>query len=170
MKIRYLLLMLLPVLALASGGGSGETDIVPRTINFVIFAAILYYMIAEPAKEFYFGRKGDIAKKLDSIQLKLKESNAKKEMALQKVEEAKVSAKVIVETAKKESKILVEKIEKDFHAEVENLEKSFGDKVAIEKRKMIRTSVSEVLEELFKEGSISLGKEEFVKIVTKKVA
>lgn len=171
MKMKYFLLIMAPVLLLASGGeGSGTTDIIPRTINFLIFAAILYYLIAEPAKQFYLGRKGDIANKLDSIQVKLRESHGKKELALQKVEEAKASARVLIETAKKEAVLLSEKIAIDSNSEIENLDKAFNDKISIERRKMTRTTVCEILDELFKEGSISLDKDEIVKIVNKKVA
>ncbi len=171
MKIRYFLLMLAPVLLLASGAHeSGTTDIIPRTINFLIFAAILYYLIAQPAKEFYLGRKGDIANRLDSIQVKLRESNSKKEIALQKVEEAKTSARVIVETAKKEALLISEKINADLMLEIENLDKAFNDKTIIEKRKMTRAVVSDVLDEMFKEGSIALDQDEIVKIINKKVA
>lgn len=171
MKIRYFLFILAPVLLLASGGeGSGTTDIIPRTINFLIFAAILYYLIAQPAKEFYLGRKGDIANRLDSIQVKLRESNSKKELALQKVEEAKVSARAIVETAKKEALILSEKIASDSMSDIENLDKAFNDKMIIEKRQMTRMVVSDVLDEMFKEGSISLDQDEIVKIINQKVA
>lgn len=171
MKIRYFLFILAPVLLLASGGeGSGTTDIIPRTINFLIFAAILYYLIAQPAKEFYLGRKGDIANRLDSIQVKLRESNSKKEFALQKVEEAKVSARAIVETAKKEALILSEKIASDSMSDIENLDKAFNDKMIIEKRQMTRMVVSDVLDEMFKEGSISLDQDEIVKIINQKVA
>ena len=53
---------------------------------------------------------------------------------------------------------------------VENLDKSFNDKTVIEKRQMTRTVVSDVLDEMFKEGSISLDQDEIVKIINKKVA
>ena len=86
MKINYFLLLLAPIALFASGGeGGGSTDIIPRTINFLIFAAIMYYYVADAAKEWYLGRKNEIATKLDSIQVKLKESNSKKEIALAKV-------------------------------------------------------------------------------------
>ncbi|MDD3342858.1 MAG: F0F1 ATP synthase subunit B [Sulfurospirillaceae bacterium] len=171
MKLKYVLLMFTPVLLLASeAGGHGATDIIPRTINFLIFAAILYYLIAEPAKQFYLGRKSNIATKLDSIQVKLRESSNKKESAQQKVEEAKASARVLIETAKKEAILLSEKIAADVSVEIDNLEKAFNDKVSIEKRKMTRSVVSEILDDMFKEGSISLDQNEIVKIVNKKVA
>ena len=156
---------------MASGGeGHGGTDIFPRTLNFLIFAAILYYYVADSAKQWYLGRKNDIAAKLDSIQVKLKESNSKKETALQKVEEAKANAKVLVETAKKEAVLLADKVANDVNTEIENLEKAFEDRVNIERRQMQRAVVSEVLEGMFKEGSISLDNDEIVKIINKKVA
>jgi F-type H+-transporting ATPase subunit b len=160
-----------PMVLLASGGEEGgATDIIPRTINFLIFAAILYYYVADAAKQWYLGRKNDIANKLDSIQVKLKESHGKKEQALQKVEEAKANARALVDTAKKEAVLLSEKVALEADQEIENLEKSFQDRVLIERRKMQRNIVNEILDEMFKEGSISLDNDEIVKIVNKKVA
>ena len=171
MKLKYILLLIAPMALMASGGeGHGGTDIFPRTLNFLIFAAILYYYVADSAKQWYLGRKNDIAAKLDSIQVKLKESNSKKETALQKVEEAKANAKVLVETAKKEAVLLADKVANDTNTEIENLEKAFEDRVNIERRQMQRAVVSEVLEGMFKEGSISLDNDEIVKIINKKVA
>ena len=171
MRLHYLLWIAAPVLAFASDAAQGgATDIIPRTVNFLIFASILYYLVAGAAKNFYFGRKDTIAHKLDSIQMKLKESNSKKESALQKVEEAKATARALVETAKKEAVLLSDKIAADAEQEIENLEKALHDKVSIEERKMQRNAVNEVLDELFKEGSIAIDHNEMVKIINKKVA
>lgn len=170
MKLKYFLLILAPVIVLGSDAAKSGTDIVPRAINFLIFASILYYLVADAAKDFYFGRKNAIATKLDSIQMKLKESNSKKEAALQKVEEAKASVRTLIETAKKEAVILSDKIAADTEQEIENLEKALHDKVSIEERKMQRNVVNEVLDDLFKEGSIALDHNEMVKIINKKVA
>ena len=63
----------------------GGYDIVPRTINFIIFAAILYYLIANPVKNAYKGRIEGIAARLDNIEQKLKESKAKKDDAIKRV-------------------------------------------------------------------------------------
>ncbi|WP_238593542.1 hypothetical protein [Sulfurospirillum diekertiae] len=50
------------------------------------------------------------------------------------------------------------------------MSKAFEDRIGVERRKMQRTIVCEVLDEMFKEGSISLDNDEMVKIVNKKVA
>ena len=75
-----------------------------------------------------------------------------------------------IETAKKEAVLLSEKVAQEAEAEIEGLEKAFEDRVTIERRKMQRVIVCEILDEMFKEGSISLDNDEIVKIVNKKVA
>ena len=170
MKLRYVLLLLAPTLLLASGGGSGETDIVPRAINFIIFASIMYYLLADHAKNAYKGRIAGIADRLDSIQIKVKESVEAKQNAQAKVEVAKANALVLVETSKKEAQLLSAKVANDTDVELQNLEKGFKEKTDIEKRRMARDVVTSVLDEMFDKDSISIDKEELVKIVMKKVA
>ncbi|WP_024953851.1 F0F1 ATP synthase subunit B [Sulfurospirillum arcachonense] len=171
MKIRYILLLLAPALLLANGGGEGEgTDILPRAVNFVIFASILYYLLADHVKIAYKGRIAGIADRLDSIQVKVKESLNAKEAAQAKVEEAKANAKSLIETSKREAQLLSEKVASDVNSELLSLEKGFQEKIEIERRKMARAVVTSVLDEMFDEDSVSLDKEELVKIVMKKVA
>ena len=169
-KLTYGFVLLIPVFAFASSNADGGPDIIPRTINFLIFAGILYYLVAGVAKAFYFGRKDGIAKQLDSIQSKLKESNLKKEEALRKIEEAKANVQILIETAKKEAVLASEKIALDAVLEIDNLEKAFNDKTNIQKRQMQRVVVTEVLDELFKQGSIVLDEKEMINIIAKKVA
>jgi F-type H+-transporting ATPase subunit b len=160
----------MPVFVLANEGGSGETDILPRAINFIIFASILYYLLADHVKNFYNGRISGIADRLNSIQEKVKESLNAKEKALLKVEDAKASAKALVETSKKEAELLAQKVQSDTELELQNLEKAYAEKIEIERRKMARDVVNSVLDEMFDKDSISIDKEELVKIVMKKVA
>lgn len=169
MKLRYMLLLLSPTLLLAGGGG-GETDIVPRVINFAIFASIMYYLLADLVKDAYKGRIVGIADRLNSIQVKVKESVAAKEAAQAKVEEAKANALSLVETSKKEAQLLSAKVANDTDVELQNLEKGFKEKTQIEKRRMARDVVASVLDEMFDKDAISIDKEELVKIVMKKVA
>lgn len=171
MKLFYFAaLCLAPSAMLAAGGGSGEYDILPRAINFTIFAAILYYLIAEPLKGLYFKRLNGIAEQLDSIQSKLKESKSKKEEAVLKVEEAKVLAKSLIQTAHKEVEIIKKRFDAELVQELENLDKSHNEHIEIERRRMTRQAVSEVLDEMFTGDGIQLDQDKFVSIVLKKVA
>ena len=171
-KLLYILILILPVFVYASGASEGSegTDIIPRTVNFLIFAAILYYFIANPIKDFFTGRKNSIAGRLSAIQEKLKESSNQKNEAKELIEKAKIEAKSIMEVSKNETEILKAKILENHKMDIENLEKSFDDQTSIEQRKMTRTVISEVLDEVFAKDSLLLKKDELLDIVMKKVA
>ena len=95
-----ILLLLFPFVLMASESGY---DILPRTINFILFASILYYFIANPVKNAYKARIEGIATRLANIEQKLKDSKAKKDDALRRVEEAKANAADLIETTRKEA-------------------------------------------------------------------
>ena len=103
MKIKILFFLALPFLAYASEHGGTNYDIVERTLNFLLFFAILVYFAAKPLKALYQSRIDRIANKLESIQEKLRESKAKKDDVLKRVEEAKKNEKALIENAKKEA-------------------------------------------------------------------
>ncbi len=171
-KLLYILLLILPAFVYASGGSEGaeSTDIIPRTVNFLIFAAILYYFVANPVKDFFNGRKNSIADRLNSIQEKLKESSNQKNRAKELIEKAKIEAISIMEVSKNETEILKAKILENHKMDIENLEKSFDDQISIERRKMTRAVISEVLDDVFAKDSSLLKKDELLDIVMKKVA
>ncbi|ELJ8939573.1 F0F1 ATP synthase subunit B, partial [Campylobacter jejuni] len=116
------IIFLLPLYAFGASNGSGEYDIIPRTINFLIFVGILYYFVATPFKNFYKNRIVKISSKLDEIQKKLLESKAKKLDTMKKLEEAKASAAAALITAKKEAEILVQNIKKETQDELDLLQ------------------------------------------------
>jgi F-type H+-transporting ATPase subunit b len=157
---------------LSFASGAENTDIFQRSINFFIFAGLLYYILVNKFKiqNIFKNRKSSIASRLNAIQEKLKESKNQKNTALEKLEEAKSNAKTFLVTSQKESKMLLEKIESDLQIELENLEKSYKDQIDIERRKMVRQVVSEVLEELFSADSIKIDRNKFIDIILKKVA
>jgi F-type H+-transporting ATPase subunit b len=154
----------------AGHDGEGKTDIVPRVINFAIFASILYYLLAKPIKEFFTGRTTEIADRLSSIQDKLKASKDEKDQALKSVAEADESAADIIETAKKEADMLTQKIEENLQNDLKNLEKSYNDRIEIEEKKMSRAVVEEVIEEMFNSGNIEMKSSDYLNIIKKKVA
>ena len=147
----------------------GGYDIVPRTINFIVFAAILYYFIANPIKNAYKGRIAGIAARLDNIEQKLKDSKAKKDNALRRVEEAKANAASLVETARKEAVLISERIKEETRQEVANLEKSFQDQKECEKRRMVKSVVGEILNEIFASDSVKMDQSELINIMLKRV-
>lgn len=170
MKRLPLLLMLLVFPALLFASGGGETDIFPRTVNFVIFAAIVYYLLADPAKKFFVNRTKGISDDLELVQQKLKESKKAKDEALAKVEEAKKKAEEIVSTAKKEAVIMSEKIKENGERDLEIMGKQYQDNMNLEKRKAEREVVKETLHEMFEDGAMKVDESALSQILLKKVA
>lgn len=173
LKLKQILAVvaLLPLFAVASEhAAEGGTDIVARTVNFLIFAAIIYYLIADKVKAFFRERTSGIAKQLTEVEEKLGAIKAEKEAALKEAEEAKTKAKELIEIAKKEAVALSEKIEEDAKSEIEHLKKALEERMEIEEKKMTKGVVAEVIDEMFTSGKVSLSNEEFVNIIKKKVA
>ncbi|MHB8070008.1 MAG: F0F1 ATP synthase subunit B family protein [Desulfobaccales bacterium] len=72
-------LLIGPVLLLAGAAGASEaahggidpakvTDLILRTVNFLIFAGILIKLLAKPAKGFFAKRSQDIAQSLEDLE------------------------------------------------------------------------------------------------------
>jgi F-type H+-transporting ATPase subunit b len=153
----------------AEASGS-ETDIIQRTVNFLIFAGIIYYLIADFVKGYFTGRSQGIADELEKVQNRLKDTKAAKEAAHSKVDEAKVLAEEIMNNCKKENKIINEKMASQLDFDLSNLEKQQNDIIGLEKRHMVRSVVSEVLSEALSQDNAGLDKEAFADIILKKVA
>lgn len=167
-KIFYLILF--PLCLFGASNGSGEYDIIPRTINFLIFIAILYYFVATPFKNFYKSRIIKISSRLDEIQKKLLESKAKELEMMKKLEDAKASATAALITAKKEAEILVRETKNETQNELALLEKHFEEQKDYELRKMEKEVVSKILNDIFNDKDIQLNQNQIIDIMMKKVS
>ena len=150
---KYLFLFIIPALVLASGehDGAKDYDVLWRSINFILFFGILFYLLKGPAKAAYQGRIDGIASRLEANQKILKESAARKEQA------------------KKEIVFAAEKIKNATEQEIANLQKSFDEQKSFEARKIKKEVVSEILDDVFASDDIKFGQDKLVKIVEKKV-
>ena len=168
-KLLLTLLAFAPVALFANSEGA-ETDIIQRTVNFVIFAAILWYLLADKIKAYFANRTLEIQSELDKVQDTLKASQAKVDDAAEKLENAKKLAAETVELAKSEVGALKQKVADAVDHEIAQLNRNFDDKIEVETRKLQRQIVEEILEELLKSDNISLSQDELANIVLKKVA
>jgi F-type H+-transporting ATPase subunit b len=146
----------------AAGGG---TDIVARTINFLIFAAILWYLVGNKAISFFRNRKEEIASRFQEVENKLKEAKLKKEELKAKLEEAKIKAAEIVEDSKKEAEHIYNKILEDTRAELEILDRHFEETKTAEIRKAKREALKAFLEDVL--NNVHLSSEDAAKLVLK---
>ncbi len=169
-KIIVTVLLLSAYLFGSDAGAEGSTDIVQRTINFLIFAGILFYILAEPVKNYFSGRSSGIAEELEKVQERLSESKRLKELAEQKIDEALRFASELAESSKKENKILSDKILAQCEQDLEIISKQNSALMELDKRKMVREVVSEVMNDVMDKSNDALGKEAMTDILKKKVA
>ncbi|HEY9128289.1 MAG TPA: F0F1 ATP synthase subunit B [Sulfurovum sp.] len=179
-KIVLLSLLIVPAVLLASGGDAEssryfaqtgrETDFLPRAVNFIIFASLLYYLIANPIKNFFKGRTEGIAAQLNEIETKLQAAKDEKKDAQNRLEESKKRAEEIIADAKAEAVILAEKIALANQNDLAILDKQFEEKITLEERKSAREVIDEVLSGNITNDDIMLNESKVVEIISKKVA
>jgi len=170
MKRMLLLGLALVPVALFANEGAVETDIVQRTVNFIIFAGILWYILADKIKAFFAERSLSIQAELDKVQDTLKASQEKIKDAQKKLEEAKKIATEIVEGAKADIDSVKQKVATAVDSDITNLNKNLDEMMKVETSKAKKEVVNEVLEELLSSENIKLTQNELVNIVLKKVA
>lgn len=162
--------LIFPAFAFAySDAGAHNYDIVARVINFIIFAGILYYIIAEPIKKAYNNRIASISSRLEAVDKKLKASAIQKEQSLKSLHEARSLAENIINTAKKEVEILTAKVYSNMQNEIAFLEKSFEEQKEFEERKAVKSAVREIMNEVLSDDCLSINQDKFTNIVLKKV-
>ena len=164
-----LLLLTVSTYALASGG-EGGTDIVQRTVNFALFAGLVWYLIAEPAKSYFAGRSQGIADELQKVQDKLKETANLKKEATARVSTAKKFAEELAITSKKENKILNDNIMAQCDNDLEILSKQLEVQMGFEQRKMVRIVVENTVNEILSDSGDSFDKKAMAQVILKKVA
>jgi len=180
-KLALFALLMVPAILMASGHASGEesryfaqtgreSDFFPRVVNFTIFAALLYYLVANPIKDFFKGRSADIASQLNEIEEKLQAAKDEKKEAQVRLDASEKKAEEILVDAKAEAVILAEKIATGNQNELILLEKQLEEKMTLEERKSAREAIDEVLSENITTDDINLDEKKVVDIISKKVA
>ena len=156
--------------ALASEAEHAGSDIVQRTVNFILFAGLVWYLVGEPVKNYFASRSQGIADELKKVQEKLDESIALKKEALAKIVEAEKFAEELAQSSKKECKVINDGIIAQGDIELENLVKQNLVKQEFEERKMVREVVEEIINETLNQSADSFDKEAMANVILKKVA
>jgi F-type H+-transporting ATPase subunit b len=169
-KLLITVLMLSAYLFGSDAATEGSTDIVQRTVNFLIFAGILYYILAEPIKNYFGGRSAGIAGELDKVQERLRESKNLRETAENKIEEAQRFVNELNESTKKECKILSDRVITQCDQDIDVMQKQSNSLMALEKRQMVRSVVNEVMGDVMSASDASMGSDAMTDILKKKVA
>lgn len=180
-KIILLSLLIVPATLLASGAHDGEvtrymlqtgreTDFWPRVINFTIWVSLLYYLIANPIKNFFQGRSEGIAGQLNEIEVKLQAAKDEQKEAQLRLDESEAKASQIIEDAKSEATFLANKIAEANENELNLMGKQLDEKMLFEERKSAREAIDDILSENITNDDIMLDSDKVVDIISKKVA
>ncbi len=179
-KLALLSLLMVPAILLASGGDAEatryfaqtgrETDFWPRVVNFTIFASLLYYLLANPIKNFFIDRKEGIAGQLKEIEAKLQVAKDEKKDAQARLDESSKKAEQIIEDAKKEATHLAQKIAESNENELVLMDKQFAERMTSEERKAARNAIDEILNENITNDDIMISESKVVDIISEKVA
>lgn len=167
--------VLVPSLVFASGAEHHDitmfnSDFFYRVLNFSVFAGILYYLIANPIKEYFVGRSEGIAKQLEEIEEKLQASKNERLVAEENVVKAELKSKDIVATAGTEAKILADNIAEKNSVALAMLEKQTEEKLALASKKATEATISSLLNDGFKNSDITVDEAKVVSLVSGKVA
>ena len=168
---RILVLMLMiSTYALASTTEHAQTDIVQRTVNFLLFAGLVWYLVGEPAKSYFASRSQSIADELKKVQDKLNESVSLKKEALLKITDAEKFSEELSISSKKENKVINDKMMAQCELDLEILSKQNSASKELEQRKMVRNVVENILKETLSQSSENFDKKAMASVILKKVA
>ena len=164
------LMLMISTIALASDAEHAGTDIVQRTVNFLLFAGLVWYLVAEPMKNFFAGRSQGIADEMQKVQDKLRESLDLKKDALTKITEAEKFAEDLLVNAKKENKVLNDSIMTQCDIDLDTLDKYQIGLIDFEQRRMVREVVESILDEVLEQSNEDFDKKAMANVILKKVA
>ncbi len=164
------LLLMISTYALASEAEHAGSDIVQRTVNFLLFAGLIWYLVGEPAKNFFASRSQAIADELKKVQEKLDESLTQKKEALAKISDAEKFAEELAVSSKKENKILNDNIMLQCDVELEAMVKQHASKKDFEQRNMVRDVVETIVAETLDQSTEIFDREAMANVILKKVA
>ncbi len=146
-----------------------KTDIVERLINFAIFVALMWYLLADKAKKILSDRSNSISERLSQTQSKVREAREKKERALKRLKEAREQAIEISNIAKKEANMSVLQIEEKTKEQISNLIKANDEAIEFQEKLLQKQLIAEILQEIFSSKALELDSYDYVSILEKKV-
>jgi len=167
--------LLVPSLVLASGAEHHDvsmfnSDFFYRVLNFSVFAGIIYYLVANPIKEFFVGRSEGIANQLEEIEAKLQASEDERLSAEENVLKAEAKAEQIVSDAGSDAKTLADNIAEKNDVALTLLEKQALDKQALSAKKATQSTIDTLLNDGFDNADIAVDEAKVVSLISSKVA
>ncbi|WP_120949614.1 F0F1 ATP synthase subunit B [Helicobacter pylori] len=153
----------------ATGLDISQTDIIERSLNFLLFAGILWYFLAKKLRSFLRSKSLEISKRLEEIQAQLKVSKENKKKLLKELEQAKEKAELIISDANKEAYTITQKYELQTKMDVENLIKNSKALMDLEVKKIKRELVESVFKDLRESKKVPFNAQDCVNILKQRL-
>ncbi|WRG08050.1 F0F1 ATP synthase subunit B [Helicobacter pylori] len=153
----------------ATGLDISQTDIIERSLNFLLFAGILWYFLAKKLRAFLHSKSLEISKRLEEIQAQLKVSKENKKRLLKELEQAKEKAELIISDANKEAYTITQKYELQTKMDVENLIKNSKALMDLEVKKIKRELVESVFKDLRESKKVPFNAQDCVNILKQRL-
>ncbi len=153
----------------ATGLDISQTDIIERSLNFLLFVGILWYFLAKKLRSFLHSKSLEISKRLEEIQAQLKVSKENKKKLLKELEQAKEKAELIISDANKEAYTITQKYELQTKMDVENLIKNSKALMDLEVKKIKRELVESVFKDLGESKKASFNAQDCVNILKQRL-
>ncbi len=153
----------------ATGLDISQTDIIERSLNFLLFAGILWYFLAKKLRSFLHSKSLEISKRLEEIQAQLKVSKENKKKLLKELEQAKEKAESIISDANKEAYTITQKYELQTKMDVENLIKNSKALMDLEVKKIKRELVESVFKDLRESKKVPFNAQDCVNILKQRL-
>ncbi len=174
-SIALLATVLVPSMVLASGAEHHDitmfnSDFFYRVFNFTIFAGLVYYLVANPIKDFFRGRSEGIANRLKEIEEKLQAVKDAKKEAEANLLKAESKAQEIVSDAANEAKLLSSSIANKNESILSMMDKQAVEKQLLESKKATRATIDNLLNDGFGNDDIAIDEARVISLISKKVA
>ncbi len=153
----------------ATGLDISQTDIIERSLNFLLFVGILWYFLAKKLRSFLHSKSLEISKRLEEIQAQLKVSKENKKKLLKELEQAKEKAELIISDVNKEAYTITQKYELQTKMDVENLIKNSKALMDLEVKKIKRELVESVFTDLRESKKVSFNVQDCVNILKQRL-
>lgn len=153
----------------ATGLDISQTDIIERSLNFLLFVGILWYFLAKKLRSFLHSKSLEISKRLEEIQAQLKVSKENKKKLLKELEQAKEKAELIISDANKEAYTITQKYELQTKMDVENLIKNSRALMDLEVKKIKRELVESVFKDLRESKKVPFNAQDCVNILKQRL-
>lgn len=156
--------------ACAADHADVELDIFWRTINFFIFAALVFWLFKGMAAKFFGDRTASIVAALEKAQERAREARLQRENAQSLLDEAKTTAQGIVSLAQEEAVNLAARIAERAQEDIKVLNKLKEESKIVAENKLVRTVVASTLGDILSADDFLSDQETIVDNLIKRVA